>query len=125
MTDKQIYAALGQTSNYTDPDAFASDVALSLLDPDDPVQEVDMALVEQLRTLWHVANDPFKALLKRVGLNQTQCSHRFCVPLRTVQNWARDVRSCPDYIRLMMAEGTGVLHLRHYQEVDAPQEVKP
>lgn len=114
MTDKQIYLLLGETSNYADPDAFDSDAALSLLDPDDPAQEVDMALFEQLRTLWHVANDPFKALLERMGLGQTQCSIRFCINLRTVQHWANEDRVCPPYIRLMMAEAMGLLHIRDH-----------
>lgn len=112
MTDKQIYQLFGETANYADPDAFASDASLSLLDPDDPVQEVDMATFEQLRMLWHVANDPFRTLLERIGLGQTQCSTRFCINLRTVQHWANEDRTCPPYIRLMMAELSGILRLR-------------
>lgn len=114
MTDKQIYQLFGETANYADPDAFASDAALSLLDPDDPGQEVDLAVFEQLRTLWHVANDPFKGLLERMGLRQTQCSVRFCISLRTVQHWANEDRACPPYIRLMMAEATGLLDMRDH-----------
>ncbi len=112
MTDKQIYRLYGEAANYTDPDAFASDAALSLLDPDDPGQEADMALFEQLCTLWHIANDPFKSLLERMGLNQTQCSTRFCIPLRTVQDWAGDRRTPPPYVRLMMAEAVRLVELR-------------
>lgn len=112
MSDKQVFRLYGEAANYTDPDAFASDAALSLLDPDNPGQEIDMALVDQLRTLWHVANDPFKALLKRMGLNQVQFACRFCVPLRTVQAWAGEKRTPPPYLRLMMAEAVGLLHIR-------------
>ncbi len=111
MTDKQIYSAYGETANYSDPNAYASDVVLSLLDPDDPGQEVDLALAEQLRILWHVANDPFKEILQRMGLSQTQCATRFCIPLRTVQDWAGDRRICAPYLRLMMAEATGAVGL--------------
>lgn len=112
MTDKQIYAYFGEALNYTAPEAYASDVALSLLDPDDPGQEVDMAVYAQLVTLWHVAMDPFKTLLQRMDLTQTQCSIRFCIPLRTVQGWAGETRACPAYLRLMMAEAIGLLQLR-------------
>lgn len=112
MTDKQIYTIFDETANYTDPDAYASDIAMSLLDPEDPGQEVDLALVDKLRILWHVANDPFKDFLRLLGLNQTQCATRFCIPLRTVQNWAGEVRTAPDYIRLMMAELVGIVKLR-------------
>lgn len=112
MTDKQIYQAFGEAVNYTDQDAFASDVALSMLEPDKPDQEVDLELFEQLRVLWHVANDPFKGLLERMGLNQSQCSRRFCIPLRTIQGWAGETRSAPHYVLLMMAELSGIVRLR-------------
>lgn len=112
LTDKMIFAFWGETENYTDPNAFASDTALSVLDLDDPDQEIDMDLFEQLCTLWHVANDPFRELLKLIGLNQSQCSIRFCIPIRTVQGWAENKRCCPKYIRLMMAECTGIVKIR-------------
>ncbi len=112
MTDKQIYTLYGEASNYTDPDSYASDASLSLLDPDDPGQEADMALFEQLRILWYVANDPFKGLLNLMGLTQTECSIRFCIPLRTVQGWALGERTAPPYVRLMMAELTGIIKIR-------------
>lgn len=116
MTDKQIYRLYGEAANYADPDAFASDVALSLLDPDTPGQEVDMALFEQLRGLWHAYNDPFRLLLDRIGLSQSGCSRRFCIPLRTVQGWTLGERACPSYVRLMMAEATGALRIRDGKE---------
>lgn len=112
MNDKQIYIFYGETGNYTDPNAYASDVALSMLDPEDAEQKIDMELFEQLRTLWHVANDPFKDMLERMGLNQTQCATRFCIPLRTVQNWAGEINACPPYTRLMMAEASGIIKIR-------------
>lgn len=112
MTNKQIYQHFGEAANYDDPDAFASDVALSLLDPEDPSQEVDMGLYEQLRTLWRVSNAPFRELLALLGLNQSQCATRFCIPLRTVQGWALGERVPPPYLRLMMAEATGILKIR-------------
>lgn len=112
MTDNQIYQLYGEAANYTDPNAFASDTAISLLAPDDPGRKVNMALFKQLRNLWHVANDPFRSLLERMGLSQSECSRRFCVPLRTVQGWALGERSCLPYVRLMMAELTGIVRLR-------------
>ncbi len=112
MTDKEINIYYGETTNYTDPDAFASDISISLLNPDDLSQKVNMDLFEQLRILWHVANDPFKSLLERIGYNQTQCAIRFCIPRRTIQDWAGERRAAPLYIRLMMAEATGLLNIR-------------
>lgn len=51
----------------------------------------------------------FRNLLRVMDLTQTGCSRRFCIPLRTVQGWTNDTRTCPIYIRLMMAELTGIL----------------
>ncbi len=112
MTDKQIYTAYGEAFNYSDPDAFASDIVLSLTDSEDPSKEVDTALFEQLRVLWHVANDPFKSLLEIIGITQTKCATRFCIPLRTVQGWALGERPASSYIRIMMAELSGVIDIR-------------
>lgn len=109
MSDKQLYCFFGEAANFTDPDAFASEVSLSLLDPDNPSQDVDANLFKQLHVLWHVKNDPFRSFLDCMGLSQSECSRRFCVPLRTVQGWTLGERSCPPYIRLMMAEITGIL----------------
>lgn len=113
MNDKQIYCLYGEAANYTDPDAFASDAALSLLDSENPDQGVNMVLFEQLITLWHVANDPFNKLLKLMNLNQSKCATHFCIPLRTVQDWAGERRTPPPYLRLMMAEAIGLLNIRN------------
>lgn len=51
----------------------------------------------------------FRDLLSMAGLSQSECSRRFHIPLRTVQNWARGENTCPSYVRLMMAELTGLL----------------
>lgn len=47
---------------------------------------------------------PFRDFLRELGLSQTECSRRFDIPLRTVQNWANDVNKCPGYTRRMIAE---------------------
>lgn len=114
MNDKQIYRLCGEAANYTDPGGYASDMMMSsiLLDENSQNKEVNMELENALKDLWHVTNDPFKSFLKRIKLNQTQCSARFCIPLRTVQGWALGERTCPPYIRLMMAEAVGLLDIR-------------
>lgn len=51
-----------------------------------------------------IATIPFRDLLAALGLTQTELSRRYCIPLRTVQGWACGTRSCPPYVRLMIAE---------------------
>lgn len=113
MTNKQIYILYGEASNYSDPDAFASDAALSILDPDDTFQEVDVSIANQMSILWKIANYSFRDFLSLIGMTQTQCSIRFCIPLRTVQGWTLGERKAPPYIRLMMAELSGAIELRN------------
>lgn len=112
LTDKQIYTLFSDAAGSPDADAFAADAALSLTDPTDPEQGVDLDLFRQLHTLWQIANAPFRELLGLLGLNQTQCATRFCIPLRTVQDWAGGRRAAPLYLRLMMAEAMQLFDLR-------------
>lgn len=51
----------------------------------------------------------FRELLELMGMTQTACARRFRLPLRTINNWAQGRRPCPLYIRLMMAELTGII----------------
>ena len=108
MTDKQIYYALSEAQNYTEPEAFASDILLSSMFEIPGSEEIQTDLMEPLITLWHIACDPFRDLLERMEMTQAQCSTRFCIGYRTVQRWAAGDRQCPVYIRLMMAELAGI-----------------
>ena len=106
MTHTQITLAAQEASNYSDPDAFISDMLLSaaFLPPEDETAEPDMNLAPALKTVWTAVNGRFAELLTALGLTQTECSRRFRVPLRTVQGWKLGERECPLYIRLMMVE---------------------
>lgn len=53
----------------------------------------------------------FREQLKAMHMTQSGCARRFRVPLRTLQGWALGERECPAYIRLMMAELTGLLEV--------------
>ena len=114
LTDKQICTLYTEAPHYQDPNAYVADMLTSslLLDLAVPDQESPVELGDGLHTLWHVVNAPFAVLLQRMGLTQTECAMRFCIPLRTVQGWAGETRSAPPYVRLMMAELMGIVNLR-------------
>lgn len=116
MDNKLFEIIWKDAQNIKDSDSFVSDWATSsiFLDPEHPDQEIDSSIVDQLGRLWQVANLPFREFLKLLGLTQTRCTTRFCIPLRTVQGWAIGERACPSYIRLMMAELCGAVRLREY-----------
>ena len=42
-----------------------------------------------------------------MGLSQSACAKRFCIPLRTVQGWALEERDPPAYVRLLLARAAG------------------
>ena len=116
MTETQRTHAFDEAPNYTDPDAYVSDLLLSsaFLDPDDPEQEPDLSQAEELRRIWSAACLPFGDLLRELGHTQTSLSRRCGIPLRTVQDWAGGRRTPPGWVRLMIAELTG------YIEAPAP-----
>ena len=107
MTDKQFYHAFREAQLYSDPDAFASDVALSDIFP--AVDDNDLpALVEELHHVWRYAHITMREIVQHTGLSQTDFAARFAVPLRTLQRWIAGDRDCPPYTRLMLAKLCGL-----------------
>lgn len=106
LSEEQINLLLSVAPNYKDPDAFVSDILASsiFLDPEDEDAEPPAELSELLYKLWHVATLPFKEFLACMDLTQTECSRRYCIPLRTVQGWAGGSRTPPMYVRYMIAQ---------------------
>jgi hypothetical protein len=108
MTIEQRNIAITEVANYNDQDAFISDMALSsAFISSDPGVGPDVNLIEALRHIWIIVKAPFRVFLQELGLGQTACARRFCIPMRTVQGWALEQRQCPVYIRIMIAEILG------------------
>lgn len=109
MTRDQLLDAFAEAPHYSDQDAFVSDILLSavFLPPDDPEAKPDMMQAEPLRRVWATACAPFRDFLAALGLTQSGLSRRYAIPLRTVQHWALAERTCPPYLRLMLAELEG------------------
>lgn len=107
MTDKQFYSAFRAAQQYSDPDAFASSVALSDIFP--AVDGDDLpALAEELRHVWRYAHITVREIVQHTGLSQTDFAYRFAIPLRSVQNWVSGSRDCPPYTRLLLAKQCGL-----------------
>lgn len=61
---------------------------------------------EELGKIWDVAHMSVREMIDRAGLNQSSFARRFCVPVRTVQNWCSDSgsgRDCPSWAKLGFA----------------------
>lgn len=110
MTLDQYHLAITEITNYTDPDAYASDLALSSVFPDyvDPV-----AIAEDLRRIWTAYHMSVRDLRKFARLTQADFARRFAIPKRTIENWeakaGTNVHTCPLYTRLLIADALGLL----------------
>ena len=108
MTDKLFCALFAAALTAADRDAFVSDWSLSsawgdALDAGSPTDRIDL-----LACLWDAAHLTIRDIRAHTGLSQAAFSTRYCIPVRTLEDWERGVRSCPDYLRLLLAQATGL-----------------
>ena len=92
MIDREVFKAYLRAPEFPDEDHFVS----AFLKPEGEE--------ELLRDLWKTANLPFSDFLTWLGLTQSRCSRRFCIPLRTVQHWSNGDRAAPLYVRFLIAD---------------------
>lgn len=109
MTDKQYSTCIIEVQNYTDRDAYISDLTLSSLWGDAPEAEIPAERIEQLGSIYDAVHRSVADIAKAAGLSQRKLAERFCIPYRTVENWCGGQRECPVYLRLMMQECLGLL----------------
>ena len=74
----------------------------------------DLATVNDILTNIHkVAHMSIRDIIISAGLTQAAFAIKFCIPIRTVENWATGQRECKDYDRLMFATLLGLLYVKH------------
>ena len=115
MTDKQFNTAFSDALTAPDRDAFVSDWALSTIFTGAEEAPVDPALAEELGEVWDVAHLSVADIRAATGLSQRAFAERHCIPRRSLENWetaGTQARSCPAYVRLLLAEVTGLYHRR-------------
>lgn len=102
MTDKQRHFAVSESLNYSDVDAFISDVALS--DAFDGV-EIGDNLIDELRELWSVAHMSMRDIRSKTGLSQAKFAEKLLIPTRTIESWeskTAEKRTCPLYVKFLI-----------------------
>lgn len=72
-------------------------------DPGQPRKTFDL-----LARLWDAAHLTIRDIRQHTGLSQAAFATRYCIPTRTLEDWERGVRSCPDYLRLLLAQASGL-----------------
>lgn len=108
MTDKLLNTLWTAALDCADRDTYVSDWALSFAWGDALEADVPAARVEELGHLWDAAHLTIRDIRAHTGLSQAAFAARYCIPRRTVENWESGVRSCPDYLRLLLAQVTGL-----------------
>lgn len=89
-------------------EVFLNSVTLSI--PDDAAGCVDLdAEKERLSNIWELAHLSMRELVASTGLSQTAFAKQAGVPRRTVQDWCGEKRTCPTYVRFLLAEHFGLL----------------
>lgn len=108
MTDKQFYTLFCAALESADRDAFASDWALSSVWGDPEGAEIPADRIAAISDIWDVAHASIRDIRAYIGLTQAAFCTRFCIPRRTVEDWEAGRRSCPDYVRLLLAQASGM-----------------
>lgn len=111
MTAKQYNIAVAETQNYTDVDAYVSDMALSSslwgdMGDDD---NIPLSRFDDLRAIWEAVNRSFRDILTLAGMTQASFCTRFVISRRTVGAWYNEDRRCTIYDRLMFQQLLGLL----------------
>lgn len=108
MTDKQFCTIFSEALASPDRDAFVSDWSLSCVWGDEPDADIPADRIDMLARLWDAAHLTIRDIRQRTGLSQAAFATRYCIPTRTLEDWERGARSCPDYLRLLLAQAVGL-----------------
>lgn len=114
MTDKQYSTCVSETQNYTDRDAYISDLSLSDIWGDSPNDPIPQSRIKKLGNIYDAAHRTVKEIAAASGMSVRAMAFRFCIPQRTIESWCSDMesgRQCPLYTRLMMQELLGLLQI--------------
>ena len=107
MTDKLFCTLFAAALTSAERDAFVSDWSLSSVWGDAPDADIPAVRIDLLARLWDAAHLTIRDIRQHTGLSQAAFATRYCIPTRTLEDWERGVRSCPDYLRLLLAQATG------------------
>lgn len=113
MTDVQFREVFSGALDSADRDAFVSDWALSSIWGDAPDSDIPAARIDEIGRVWDVAHMTIRDIRQQTGLSQVKFAERYCIPRRSVEDWESGARTCPAYLRLLLAQVAGVYE-RHY-----------
>ena len=92
MTDRDFQTAFNVAPRYDNPDEYAAEFG------------------GKARSLWDAACLPFRDFLALTGYNRAGLARRYCIPLATLDQWLSGKRNPPPWVRLLLAEATGIIN---------------
>ncbi len=108
MTDNLFYTIFSAALDAADRDNFISGWSLSSVWGDAPDADIPADRIDMLARLWDAAHLTIRDIRQHTGLSQAAFATKYCIPTRTLEDWERGVRSCPDYLRLLLAQSAGL-----------------
>lgn len=107
MTDKLFARLWNDALEQPNADLFIAEYGC----PDwfDEISTNPNELIIILLKIHETAHMSVREILSVSGLTQSAFSEKFCIPKRTVENWATGTRKCPDYLRLSFCRQLGIV----------------
>lgn len=68
-------------------------------------------IVQVLENIHEVAHMTVRDIIYKSGMTQAAFACHFCIPLRTVEDWATGKRKCADYQRLAFSRDLNFLKI--------------
>lgn len=66
-----------------------------------------LCILEDIHNAAHIT---VKEIILKTGLTQKDFAIKFCIPLRTVEQWATNKFKCADYLRLMFCRQLNIIN---------------
>lgn len=111
MTSNQFNFCVQNAMDFTDPDAYVSELALSSVWGVAPDAAIPQERLTDLRQIYTAVNRTPKEIVAASGLSQAAFAERYCIPKRTIENWCSGARECPLYTRLLLQRAEGLLKI--------------
>ena len=103
MTDKQFNTLFTHAMDDADRDSF-----ISFWESSDIWEDSDgKDHAEQIAEIWDMTHLTMRDIRSHTGLTQAAFGTRFCIPMRTIQDWEGGRRNCPPYVKLLLAQAAG------------------
>lgn len=114
MTPNQFNFCVQNALNFTDQDAYVSELALSSIWGDTPDAAIPQDRLDDLRQVYDAVNRSVRDITDATGQSQAAFARKHCIPVRTVNNWclptsSPEHRDCPLYVRLLLLRAEGLL----------------